>query len=207
MKHLNHILLVSILTMPFWVLSQEVEDKFKIQQITIDTDSIKIAEAWSDGEVDDMPVVYIKEVPIIALREFESPEEEYRYNQLKYNVDQVYNYAVEACLLFDEVEAETQGMNKRQKKKHTRSLHKRYKEKFEDPLRSLTKTQGKILVLMVEKYTDDTVYNLVKEAKSGTRAFFYQKAGKMYGYNLKTPYDPNEIKYLDDILSVYELYQ
>ena len=195
------------MTFPLISKGQEVKEKFKIQQITFDTDSLKVAEAASNGEVDDMPVVYIKEVPIIAKRNFESPEEEYRYNKLKYNVDQVYNYAVEACLLFDEVEAETNGMKRRKKKKYTRSLHKRYKEKFESPLRELTKTQGKILVLMVEKYTNETVYELIKEAKSGTRAFFYQKAGKMYGYNLKTPYNPNEMKYLDDILSVYELYQ
>ena len=200
-------MLVFAVLIPILGFGQEVKEKFKVQQITIDTDSLKVAESVQNEDNEEMPMVYIKEVPIIAKREFESPEEEYRYNQLKYHVDQVYNYAVEACLLFDEVRAETVGMKKRKKKKYTRGLHKRYKEKFEDPLRNLTKTQGKILVLMVEKYTDETVYSLVKEFKSGTRAFFYQKAGKVYGYNLKTPYDSNEMKYLDEILSVYELYQ
>ena len=61
---------------------------------------------------------------------------------------------------------------------------------FGPELKELTFTQGKILIKLIDRETSSTSYTLVKELRGSVRAFFYQGFARLWGYNLKTKYDP-----------------
>lgn len=64
------------------------------------------------------------------------------------------------------------------------------KDVFEDELRKLTTTQGKILIKLINRETGNNLYRLIRELKSGIAAYTYQRIGKWWGYDLKAEFDP-----------------
>ncbi|MFK5968672.1 MAG: DUF4294 domain-containing protein, partial [Candidatus Marithrix sp.] len=78
---------------------------------------------------------------------------------------------------------------------------KELKKEFEDELKNLTMTQGKLLIKLVDRETGKTTYELVKQLRGSLSAFFWQSLAKLFGSNLKTEYDAaGEDKLIEDIL-------
>ena len=92
-------------------------------------------------------------------------------------------------------------MKKRKRKKHIKRLQKELKKEFKEPLKKLTKTQGLILVKMIEKELDTPFYKLVKGLRGGMTAAYWNQLGKLYGYQLKDKYTPGEDPILDAVLN------
>ena len=61
---------------------------------------------------------------------------------------------------------------------------------FGDDLRNLTISQGKILLKLVYRETGASSYDLVAELRGKFRAFFWQAFARIFGFNLKSGYDP-----------------
>ena len=57
-------------------------------------------------------------------------------------------------------------------------------------LKKLNKSQGKILIRLIDRETGSDSYALVKDLRGSFRAAFYQTLGKIFGYNLRSKYDP-----------------
>ena len=64
------------------------------------------------------------------------------------------------------------------------------KEEYADKLKSLTMTEGKILVKLIYRETNTTSYEIVKSYRGKFNAFFWQTMAKFWNNNLKTKYDP-----------------
>ena len=62
--------------------------------------------------------------------------------------------------------------------------------KFGPKLKKLNKAQGKILIRLIDRETGSDSYALVKDLRGSFRAAFYQTLGKIFGYNLRSKYDP-----------------
>lgn len=142
----------------------------------------------------------LAEVSITALRSFKNKADRIRYHRYKRYAVKVYPYAVKAIKIFREVEVATATMKNRKRRKYIRKLQKDYEREFKEPLKRLTKTQGKILIKMIEKELDDDFYNLLKGLRGGLNARVWQTAGKFYGYNLKDGYVKGEDPILDAVL-------
>jgi len=85
-------------------------------------------------------------------------------------------------------------MTPSQKKQMMKQAEKEIKEKFEADLKKLTRSQGEILIKLVDRETGNDSYTLVKELRGSFSAFLYQSLGKIFGYNLKTKFNPKENK-------------
>ena len=137
---------------------------------------------------DTLIIAELDEASVTSFRNFESDTQYRRYMKYRRYANSVYSYAVESIKMFRKVERETEGMNKRKRKKYVRGLQKELKKEFTDPLKSLSRTQGKILIKMIEYELDTPMYDLLKNVKSGFSAAKWQTVGKLYGYNLKEGY-------------------
>jgi hypothetical protein len=62
---------------------------------------------------------------------------------------------------------------------------------FKQPLMKLTVTQGKILVRLIYRETNNTSFNHIKEYKGTVNAYFWQSLALLFGNNLKADYEPN----------------
>jgi len=160
-------------------------------------------------EVIDGDTITFVNLPTVAFtsRKFKDNDERRRYERMRRRIIKVYPYAKKASELMGEIETETARINKkRHQKKYLKSLEKELKTEFEDRLKNLTVSQGKILVKLVERNTGKNMNNIIKNYKSPVTAFVWTQASKAYGYDLKKGYDPDDtdFEFLEEIVRAIE---
>ena len=158
---------------------------------------------------DDGDTILINEdvlyVSITSMRKFSSDEEYRKYRKFRRYANKVYPYAKEAILLFRELEYAESYLSKKERKKKIKELQKQLKNDFEQPLKKLTKLQGKIMVKMIERELDETMYNLIKGLKGRFTAFYWHNFSKLYSYDLKDGYNVGKYPILDAVLQDFDL--
>lgn len=154
---------------------------------------------------DTLYISSLESISVTAPRIFESQEEYRRYLLYRRYAAKVYPYAIKAIKIHNDVLTETEEMKKRRRKKHTRKVHKELKEEFMDPLKKLTKTQGKILVKMIERELDIPMYLVIKRLRGGTTASYWNTMSRLYGYKLRDKYNPGEDIILDSVLEDFDI--
>ena len=145
------------------------------------------------------------EVSVSSPRNFASKEEYKLYLKYRYYAPKVYPYAVQAIRIFRETEYVTANMPKRKAKRHVRRLQKELKKEFEDPLRKLTKTQGYLLVKMIERETGTPMHELIKDLRGPVTATYWSTMGKMFGHELRDGYVVGDNPILDVVLQDYDI--
>ncbi|MCH2022145.1 MAG: DUF4294 domain-containing protein [Saprospiraceae bacterium] len=163
---------------------------------TIDGQVIKILII--DG--DTIPVVNMEGIQITQKRNFKNKDERRRYRQWRKYAAKVYPYAAEAIRVFRQLEEETQNMKKRKKRKYGRKKEKELKPKYIEDLKKLTKSQGFILIKMVERELNKPFFDVVVQIEGRWAAMKWQMLGRWYGYNLKKGYNPKKDPLLESIL-------
>jgi hypothetical protein len=155
---------------------------------------------------DTVVVATLKEVVIGEAPKFANKFEEKQYWKLIYNLKKVYPYARMAREKLDEMNAHFLTLkNEREKKKYAKQVEDQIRAEFEDQLKSLTITQGKLLVKLICRETGNTSYALVKEFRGGLSAMFWQTLARLFGNNLKTKYDPTgEDRLMEEIVVAIE---
>ncbi len=141
---------------------------------------------------DTIPIVQLPEVPVYALRLFDSRRDIRKVQKLIYHVKKVYPYARLAGIKLRQYEAQMQKVSSdKERKRIMKQAEDDISAQFGPELKELTFTQGKILIKLIDRETSSSSYALVKELRGSIRAFFYQGFARLWGYNLKTKYDPN----------------
>ena len=159
-----------------------------------------------DFEVIDQDTIFFSKLPEVEILAFESKEDKNAYYILKRRVLKVYPYALVAKKKLDEIKSNLENIPKRRKKKqYTKEMTKWVKEEYTDRLKSLTMNEGKILVKLIYRETNTTSYDIVKSYRGSFNAFFWQTMAKFWDNNLKTQYDPVNIR--EDMLIEHILIQ
>jgi hypothetical protein len=149
---------------------------------------------------DTLIMATLDDVSVSSMREFDNREDYLKYRRYRRYAAKVYPYAVEAIKLFREVEYATDNMNRGKERRYVKDLHKSLKDEFTDPLKSLTKTQGMILIKMIERELDVPMYFLIKDLRNGLTATYWSTMGKMFGHDLKEGYKEGQDPILDAVL-------
>jgi hypothetical protein len=159
-----------------------------------------------DFEVIDQDTIFFSKLPEVEILAFESKEDKNAYYILKRRVLKVYPYALVAKKKLDEIKLNLENIPKRRKKKqYTKEVTKWVKEEYTDRLKSLTMNEGKILVKLIYRETNTTSYDIVKSYRGSFNALFWQIMAKLWDNNLKTQYDPVNIR--EDMLIEHILIQ
>lgn len=148
-------------------------------------------ELIGTGELVDTIMIYAKKPTAKEMRLAQKKLE--KFDKMRWNVHKVYPYAVGVATLLKEVDEQTKTMTSEPQKKAF--LEKKQKELFadyEDDIRAMTTSQGKILVKLIHRQTGKNAYSLIKDTRSGTTAFFWNGIGSLFGINLKAEIDPEE---------------
>lgn len=151
-----------------------------------------------DGET--LPEIEIKEVAVVG-RMQGSPRKERsqfrQYQRLVYNLKKVYPYALIVRERLAEVNGRLLTMSdEKERKDYLKQFEKEVFREYEDDIRDMTITQGKLLLKLIYRETYYTSFDLIKEYRGGVNAAFWQGIARIFGTNLKSEYDP----YGDDIL-------
>jgi len=81
----------------------------------------------------------------------------------------------------------------KEKKKYFKITEKYITDEFEAQLKKLSRKDGQILVKLIHRQTGSTTFDLIKNLKSGWKAFWSNTTAKLFDIELKTEYDPMEV--------------
>ena len=143
--------------------------------------------------------INLEEVTVYKPIKLETYEDLVMYYTLKRKTLKVYPYAKLASDRLMILNKRLKNLkSKRSKKKYLRRLEKFLYVEFEQELKKLSRSQGKILIKLVHRQTGITIFELIKELRNGLKAFFYQTTASLFKLSLKDKYNPEDI--LEDYL-------
>lgn len=130
-----------------------------------------------------------------------------QYYRLVHNFSKSYPYALVAKKLVVEADstiaADRLKGNKREK--YINSVQKELFDVFEGQMKKLTVSQGALIMKLIDREVGKSSYNIIKGYKSGVTAGFWQGIAKLFGSDLKKPYDPEgEDKEVEELVKLWE---
>ncbi len=113
---------------------------------------------------------------------------------LELRVRVVYPYAKLTAEKLMQINATMEKLKSpKEKRKYFKLVEKYLNEEFEPKLKKLSRKQGQILVKLINRQTGQTTFDLIKEYKSGWKAFWSNNTAKLFNIDLKKTYDPMEV--------------
>ncbi len=156
---------------------------------------------------DTVPILELPKVVIVGEKIFESRREERRHSRLVRNVKVVYPYAKLAGIKYRKYSQKLGQIESKSERRHMmKQIEEEIRHQFEDDLRRLNFSQGLILIKLIDRETRHTSYDIVKDFRGMFQAVFWQSLGRLFGYDLRTKYDPlGEDKDIEQIVMLIEL--
>lgn len=157
-------------------------------------------------EGDSIPrtAIDLDEVTLLHKLKFDSKEDRRRYLIIRRKTIKVYPYAKLAAERLESLNERLNALDKpSDQRKYMRMIQKYIEEEFSEELKKLTRTEGQILVKLIYRQTGKTAFDLIKELRSGWRAFWFNSTASLFDISLKEVYDPlnNKEDYLiEDVL-------
>lgn len=142
---------------------------------------------------DTLPRFHLPEITVLAKRR--APRHYARLRRrdarLEHNVRKALPYAKIAASEIEKIDrllatARSEGERRRVVKEEYAALMRRFKQ----PLTRFTVTQGKILVRLIYRETDNSAFDHIRQYKGAFNAYFWQSVALLFGNNLKADYDP-----------------
>ena len=135
----------------------------------------------------------LDEVTVFQPLKFKNDEEIRKYVILRYRVKKVYPYAKLASERMNRIDSRVDSIrSKRKKRLYLKKLEKFVYDEFSDELRKLSRSQGRILVKLLNRQTGLTAHKIVSEYRNKFRALIYNTAASFYSISLKDKYEPFE---------------
>ncbi len=140
---------------------------------------------------DTIPSINLSTVYIVTPKKFKTKKQQIRYTRMVRYVKKVYPYAKLAGEKLQKYDSLLRtAPNERAKRKMMKQAEKEIRAEYEGKLRKFTIGQGKILVKLIYRETNNTSYELLKELRGSVSAVLWQGVGRLFGYNLKVKYEP-----------------
>lgn len=114
-----------------------------------------------------------------------------RYTRLVAKIRKVYPFAKEAAsemIIYNEKFMNSKSDSER--RRYVRHIEKELFAKHENELKRFTISEGRYLMLLIDRETGDTSFEIIKEIKGGVPALFWQGIAKIFNNDLKEVYDP-----------------
>lgn len=148
---------------------------------------------------DTIPLYFLKEVDVWGPYMLLTPKEIKKNGKLIRNVKLMLPYAREAKRRLDILEKEVAGMTKKERKAVLKQAEKDIEREYKKDLKKRTYSQGLVLIKLIDRETSRTAYSLVDDLRGSIRAGLYQACARLFGFNLKSKFDPEHDK-KDDLI-------
>ena len=170
-------------------------------------DSLKLFDnnlyVSESGTIPELGIT-LDEVILFQPLRFQTIEELKEYLILRNRTLKVYPYAKLASDRLKRLNERINSIkNNSSKRRYTKRIEKFIYSEFEEELKKLSRSQGRILIKLVHRQTGTTTHDLVKELRNGWRAFIYQTTASLFDLTLKDTFDPKanrEDFMIEDIL-------
>jgi len=155
-----------------------------VNKISKDADSVAVV---SDSTIHFL----LKPIDIFPDKKDMNPRQLREYTLLEMKVKKVYPIAkVAAVKLAEYNRVYATFKTERERRSYVKGVEKELFLEFEDELRKMKVSEGRILIKLLDRETGNSSYEIIKEFKGGLSAFFWQSVAKLFGHDLKAQYDP-----------------
>lgn len=142
-------------------------------------------------EGDTIPYIKIPTVYIFKPLVFKNKRQQNEYNKLVRNVKKVLPISKEINRAIIETYEYIMTLpTEKERQKHIKRVEKGLKQQYTPRMKKLTFAQGKLLIKLVDRQSNQTTYELVKAFMGPFKAGFYQTFAALFGASLKKEYDP-----------------
>ena len=139
-----------------------------------------------------IPHIIMPALPKYAPLTFKNDRERAEYNRLVYNVKKVLPWAKLAKLtIIETVEVLDQLPDKRSRDAHIKEVERGLKAQYGPALKKLTRSQGRLLIKLVNRECNQTGYAIAKAFIGPFKANLYQGIAVLFGNSLNKKYDPD----------------
>ena len=153
-------------------------------------DSIPLLERYTIFEGDTL-LIELDEIFLLKTLKFKTDYDRRYYLWYRKKTLKAYPYAKLAADRLETLNERLEKIKSKRKKKEYIKVIQNYMEgEFTDQLKKLTRTEGEILIKLMHRQTGHTAYDLVKDYRSGWKAFWYNATANMFKLSLKDKYDP-----------------
>lgn len=169
-------------------------------------DGEHLMEYIIDGN-DTIYIDHIKEAKVYSRLPKMKGREWRKYYRLVHNFSKAYPYALVAKKLVMEADSTIAAdkLKGAKREKYISKVQKELFDVFEGQMRNLTVSQGALIMKLVDREVGKSSYSIIKGYKSGITAGFWQGIAKMFGSDLKKPYDPEgEDKATEELVRIWE---
>lgn len=156
---------------------------------------------------DSIMHVQLPEILIYPQRKDMSRRTLRQYTVLEMRVMTVYPIAKLAAVKLREYNSVYSSFkSERERKDYIKKIEKDLFSEFEAQIRRMSVSQGRILIKLIDRETNQSSYEIIKEFKGGFSAFFWQGIARIFGHNLKSEYDAaNEDRMIEYIVQQIDL--
>ena len=159
-------------------------------------------QEWTIDKGDTIPLVHI-----LPIRTYARKPDMRRYQRLIRMVKKVYPLAKQVRIEMDEMERQLLAVkDPKEQQKLTKELQKRLIKQYTPVVLKMTFSEGKVLLKLIDRETEHTAFQIIKEFRGGFVAGFFQAMAKMFGNNLKLDYQPEtRDQLIEQIVTYYEM--
>lgn len=144
---------------------------------------------------DTCRLTYIRDVYVFPELKFKNKKEEKFYWRTVRDVRKTLPYAKLAFATLCETYEYIQTIpDKKLREKHLKTLEHDIFEQYKPVVKHMTRNQGKVLLKLINRETDQTGYGIVKAFLGSFRAGFWQTFGRFFGINMRAGYHPEKNK-------------
>ena len=155
-------------------------------------DTLKMGYKLPENDTIISAPIMLEEV--IISKEKLDPEAKKQFLLLQNRVLRVYPYAkVAADRLITLNKNMASLQTSKEKKKYLKIVENYLEDEFTAQLKKLSRKQGQILVKLIHRQTGQTTFELIKDYKSGWKAFWSNNTARLFDINLKTKYEPRAV--------------
>lgn len=169
-------------------MAQEEEPKIKV----------KGYKGWYkmiDEYGDTVRMIEIHDVYIYPPLNFKNKKEEEFYWRTVRDVRKTLPYAqVASHALLETFEYIQTIPNEKDRERHLKELEKELVAKYKPHLLKMTRNQGKILLKLITRETDQSSFNIIRAFLGTFRAGFWNAMGKLFGMNMRGDFNPDRNK-------------
>ena len=144
---------------------------------------------------DTLMMLVMNTITIYPKERFRNKAEEEFYWKTVRDIKRTLPYAKLICsTLLETYEYIDTYQNEKQKQAYLEQFEKEIFKEYKPVMKKMTKNQGKMLIKLINRETNQSSFNIVKAFLGTFRAGFWQTFGRFFGVSLKQGFHPNKNK-------------
>lgn len=130
-----------------------------------------------------------------------------RHQRLIRIVRKVYPLAKQVRAEMDEIERKLLTVkDPKEQQRLTKELQKQLVKQYKPVILKMTFSEGRVLLKLIDRETNFTAFQIIKDFRGGFVAGFWQMFAKLFGNDLKLDYQPQtRDRTLEQIVVYYEM--